>query len=74
MNFVPPAIIAFTLTAVFMFAFRPVAKSIGLIDHPGGRKSYVGDVPITGGIAMLKSVLAEGESRLSEFEYCKYNI
>ena len=36
-----------------MFALRPVANDIGLIDHPGGRKSHVGEVPIIGGIAMF---------------------
>ncbi len=36
-----------------MLALRPVALSIGLIDAPGGRKMHVGDVPVTGGIAMF---------------------
>ena len=48
-----PSILAFAVTAVFMFALRPVANNIGLVDHPGGRKSHVGEVPIIGGIAMF---------------------
>jgi UDP-GlcNAc:undecaprenyl-phosphate GlcNAc-1-phosphate transferase len=41
------------VTAVFMFALRPVAVEVGLVDRPGGRKSHVGEVPIIGGIAMF---------------------
>ena len=41
-----------------MFALRPVAKSIGLVDRPGGRKHHLGDVPLIGGIAMFFGVMA----------------
>jgi len=33
-------------------ALRPLAKSVGLVDKPGGRKAHQGEVPIIGGIAM----------------------
>ena len=41
-----------------MFALRPVAASIGLVDRPGGRKHHLGDVPLIGGIAMFLGVVA----------------
>jgi UDP-GlcNAc:undecaprenyl-phosphate GlcNAc-1-phosphate transferase len=39
-------------------ALRPLAKSVGLVDRPGGRKAHIGDVPIIGGIAMFIGVFA----------------
>jgi UDP-GlcNAc:undecaprenyl-phosphate GlcNAc-1-phosphate transferase len=35
-----------------MFALRPIARGVGLIDRPGGRKMHVGEIPVIGGIAM----------------------
>jgi UDP-GlcNAc:undecaprenyl-phosphate GlcNAc-1-phosphate transferase len=49
----PSAIIAFAATALFIFALRPIALKVGLVDHPGERKSQVGKVPVIGGIAMF---------------------
>lgn len=46
------AFISFVVTVVFMFAFRPVAIAVGLVDVPGGRKRHDVPVPIIGGIAM----------------------
>lgn len=40
------------ITILFMFALRPVARGVGLIDRPGGRKMHVGEVPVIGGLAM----------------------
>src|SRR5688572_4892509 len=40
------------VTLLFMFALRPVARGIGLIDRPGGRKMHIGEVPVIGGLAM----------------------
>ena len=48
--------VAFAVTAAFMFALRPLANSFGLLDHPGGRKAHVGNVPIIGGLAMFIGV------------------
>jgi UDP-GlcNAc:undecaprenyl-phosphate GlcNAc-1-phosphate transferase len=36
-----------------MFALRPLAIAVNLIDRPGGRKLHVGDVPVVGGLGML---------------------
>lgn len=51
-------IVAFTVTVAFMFALRPLAKRINLVDRPGGRKAHIGDVPIIGGIAMFVGVFS----------------
>jgi UDP-GlcNAc:undecaprenyl-phosphate/decaprenyl-phosphate GlcNAc-1-phosphate transferase len=45
------------VTILFMFALRPVARSLGLIDRPGGRKMHVGEVPVIGGLAMLGGLM-----------------
>ena len=50
--------VAFTVTVAFMFALRPVAHSLGLVDKLGGRKSHAGEVPIIGGMAMFVGVFA----------------
>jgi UDP-GlcNAc:undecaprenyl-phosphate GlcNAc-1-phosphate transferase len=46
------AFLSFVVTVVFMFAFRPVAIAMGLVDVPGGRKRHDVPVPIIGGISM----------------------
>src|SRR5687767_15593612 len=57
----PGTIIHFGLpllvTVLFMFALRPVAREIGLIDRPGGRKMHIGEVPVIGGLAMTAGLL-----------------
>ncbi|MEO1246003.1 MAG: MraY family glycosyltransferase [Pseudomonadota bacterium] len=50
--------VALAVTVGFMFALRPVAKSVRLIDRPGGRKSHVGVVPVIGGLAMFGGLFA----------------
>lgn len=45
------------VTILFMFALRPFARSVGLIDKPGGRKAHVGDIPVIGGLAMFAGFL-----------------
>ena len=51
-------LVAFVITTVFMTALRPVAKSVGLLDKPGGRKSHSGHVPIIGGMAMAAGIFS----------------
>jgi len=48
--------IAFIVTVALMFAFRPLAIGVGLIDHPGGRKFHDGGVPVIGGVAMFSGI------------------
>ena len=49
----PAMTVTFAVTFVFMLVLRPVAKGVGLLDRPGGRKRHVGDIPIIGGVAMF---------------------
>jgi UDP-GlcNAc:undecaprenyl-phosphate GlcNAc-1-phosphate transferase len=48
-----PAAASFSLCLLAMFALRPLAIAVNLIDRPGGRKSHVGEVPVVGGLGML---------------------
>lgn len=48
-----PALASFFVTVFAIYALRPLAVAIDLIDRPGGRKTHNGDVPIVGGIAMF---------------------
>lgn len=46
------ALVAFIVTLLFMFALRPVAAELKLIDIPGGRKRHDAAVPVIGGVCM----------------------
>jgi UDP-GlcNAc:undecaprenyl-phosphate/decaprenyl-phosphate GlcNAc-1-phosphate transferase len=46
------AFLAFIVTVLFIFALRPVAEEVGLVDVPGGRKRHETRVPLIGGVAM----------------------
>jgi len=43
----------FLITAVLLKILQPVAHNIGLVDVPSHRKNHLGDVPLTGGLAMF---------------------
>ena len=58
--------IAFLITLLFMFALPPVARSVGLIDRPGGRKMHIGEIPVTGGLAMAAGLFLTSPFLLSE--------
>jgi UDP-GlcNAc:undecaprenyl-phosphate GlcNAc-1-phosphate transferase len=45
------------VTILFMFALRPVARGLGLIDRPGGRKMHIGEIPVIGGLAMTGGLI-----------------
>ncbi len=45
--------LALALTVLFIKVFSPVAKKIGLVDQPGGRKTHKGAVPLVGGISLF---------------------
>lgn len=51
------AVASFGLCLLAMFALRPLAFAIDLIDRPGGRKLHQGDVPVVGGLAMLLGIV-----------------
>jgi UDP-GlcNAc:undecaprenyl-phosphate/decaprenyl-phosphate GlcNAc-1-phosphate transferase len=44
---------ALAITIAAMFALRPIAWVVDLVDRPGGHKTHHGEVPIVGGLAML---------------------
>ena len=50
-------VVALATSLIFMIALRPLAKSVGLVDRPGGRKSHVGEVPLVGGPSMFFAIL-----------------
>ena len=52
-----PAAASFGLTLLAIFALRPIAIAVDLVDRPGGRKTHLGDVPIVGGLAMLLGIV-----------------
>jgi UDP-GlcNAc:undecaprenyl-phosphate GlcNAc-1-phosphate transferase len=52
-----PAAASFSLCLLAMFALRPIAIALDLIDRPGGRKTHTGDVPVVGGLAMLLGII-----------------
>lgn len=61
-------LVAFLVTVTFMFALRPVAREVGLVDVPGGRKLHEGPVPVIGGVAMVLG-LAFGASLVELPDY-----
>lgn len=50
---VPSIAVALIVTIIFMFALRPIANRVGLVDRPGGRKCHNGNIPLIGGLAMF---------------------
>lgn len=44
---------SFLISVLAIFALRPIAVAIDLIDRPGGRKRHTGEIPVTGGLAMF---------------------
>lgn len=51
------SVVAFLITVVLLLVLRPLANAIGLVDHPGGRKTHSGKVPVIGGVAMLGGLI-----------------
>ncbi len=51
-------LIAFVVTGASIFALKPVAVRIGLVDIPGGRKTHVGATPLVGGLGIFLGILA----------------
>lgn len=57
MHVIPASIASFLVSCAMLFALRPFAQVVGLIDKPGGRKTHHGEVPVVGGIAMFAGLL-----------------
>lgn len=43
---------AFSAVVALIYLLDPVARRIGLLDHPGGRKDHAAPTPVTGGMAI----------------------
>jgi len=43
---------AFSAVTALIYLLGPVARRIGLLDHPGGRKDHRDPTPVTGGLAI----------------------
>ncbi|MBN1378985.1 MAG: undecaprenyl/decaprenyl-phosphate alpha-N-acetylglucosaminyl 1-phosphate transferase [Gammaproteobacteria bacterium] len=52
-NITASVLLAGTFTIIAILVLRPLAKAIGLIDSPGGRKKHNGQIPLIGGIAIF---------------------
>ncbi len=50
----------FLATALLIFALKPVARRLGLVDHPGTRKTHAEPTPLAGGAAITLAALATG--------------
>lgn len=61
-------ILAFLATAASVSLLRPLAKLLGWVDKPGGRKQHVKITPVIGGPAMLLGFFAGGVSALQGIE------
>ena len=48
------ATISFVVTTVLIMVLRPLAKVAGLVDVPNERKVHIGEVPLVGGIHILR--------------------
>lgn len=50
--------IAFFACLIAILLLRPVARKVGLVDSPGGRKTHSGDTPLIGGLGIYLGLLA----------------
>ncbi len=47
---------AFLLTGLSLFALKPVAFKVGLVDIPGGRKTHLSATPLVGGLGIFLGI------------------
>jgi len=50
--------IALAVTLFTIFWLRPLARKLGLVDRPGGRKAHRGRVPLVGGLCFFVGTVA----------------
>ncbi|MDC1436513.1 hypothetical protein N8303_04600 [Gammaproteobacteria bacterium] len=48
---------SFFVTTASLFALKPVASRVGLLDHPGGRKTHTKPTPLIGGLGIYLGIL-----------------
>lgn len=58
LSFYISAALAFFATTALILSFRPLARSLGLVDVPNERKLHEGEIPLVGGIAIFVAVVA----------------
>jgi len=58
MNELQVILIAFSVSSILILSLHPIAKRIGLVDIPGGRKHHSREVPLIGGISIFLSFIA----------------
>jgi UDP-GlcNAc:undecaprenyl-phosphate GlcNAc-1-phosphate transferase len=46
------------ITSAAVWSFGKLAPSLGMIDHPGGRKAHARPIPLVGGISIFATLLA----------------
>lgn len=49
--------IALAVTLFAIFSIRPIARRLGLVDKPGGRKLHRGRIPLIGGVCIFMGML-----------------
>lgn len=57
LSFYISAALAFVATTALILSFRPLARSLGLVDVPNERKVHEGEIPLVGGIAIFVAVI-----------------
>ena len=58
MNLLAVCSIGFVVTLLAVLGLRPLARTIDLVDRPGGHKTDHGNVPLVGGLAMFIGIVA----------------
>ena len=51
-------LLGFGASCLFVWTLMPVARRVGLVDRPGGRKTHDHEVPTIGGMAIVTAVIA----------------
>ena len=51
---------AMAISALAVMSFSRLAPSLGVVDHPGGRKAHAHSVPLVGGISIFVALLGTG--------------
>ena len=47
----------FVIAFAMLFLMRKVARNIGLVDIPSGRKAHTGNIPLVGGVAICITIV-----------------
>lgn len=51
-------LVSFSGVIALIYILDPLARRIGLLDHPGGRKDHAAPTPVTGGLAIALGTMA----------------